>query len=68
MRALGTPIARHHRACRNAFYPQPLATCRACPSATSPRGAGYRASARYYAGDHPPSFFLVRTTCAVLSQ
>src|SRR5215472_14437014 len=31
-----------------------------------PRSAGYQASDRYYAGDHPPSFFLVRsgTTCA----
>src|SRR5262249_49562623 len=55
------PIPLHHRAFGNAVYRQPRATGRACPSATSPRSAGYQASDRYYAGDHPPSFFLVRS-------
>ena len=51
------PIPAYHHASGNAFFRSPLAICRACLSAYSPRSVGSTASGQYYADDRP-SFFL----------
>jgi hypothetical protein len=48
------PIPAHHHAFDNAFFQSPPETCRACPTAFWPHGAGSTASDLYDAGVTAP--------------